>query len=129
MLVGLLGKNAVLIVEFAVQRHRSGETVLKAAMQGAVLRFRPILMTSFAFIAGLIPLVFASGPGAIGNRTIGAAAAGGMLFGTLLGVLIIPGLYYIFGKISEKHLLVKHEEENPLTEEIDHHIEKTEQYV
>jgi HAE1 family hydrophobic/amphiphilic exporter-1 len=129
MLVGLLGKNAVLIVEFAVQRHRSGETVLKAAMQGAVLRFRPILMTSFAFIAGLIPLVFASGPGAIGNRTIGAASAGGMLIGTLFGVLIIPGLYYIFGKISEKHLLVKHEEENPLTEEIDHHNEKTEQYV
>jgi HAE1 family hydrophobic/amphiphilic exporter-1 len=129
MLVGLLGKNAVLIVEFAVQRHRSGETVLKAALQGAVLRFRPILMTSFAFIAGLIPLVFATGPGATGNRTIGAAAAGGMLFGTLFGVLIIPGLYYIFGKISEKHILVKHEEENPLTEEIDHHIEKTEQYV
>jgi HAE1 family hydrophobic/amphiphilic exporter-1 len=123
MLVGLLGKNAVLIVEFAVQRHRSGESVLKAAIEGSVARFRPILMTSFAFIAGLIPLVLASGPGAIGNRTIGAAAAGGMIFGTVFGVIIVPGLYYIFAKISERHVLVKNEEENPLTEEIDHHIE------
>jgi HAE1 family hydrophobic/amphiphilic exporter-1 len=124
MLVGLLGKNAVLIVEFAVQRHRSGETVLKAAMQGAALRFRPILMTSFAFIAGLIPLVFASGPGAVGNRTIGAASAGGMLLGTVFGVLLIPGLYYVFGKISERRIFIKDEDENPLTEEIDHHTEK-----
>jgi hydrophobic/amphiphilic exporter-1 (mainly G- bacteria), HAE1 family len=131
MLVGLLGKNAVLIVEFAVQRHRSGETVLKAAIQGATLRFRPILMTSFAFIAGLIPLVFASGPGAIGNRTIGSASAGGMLLGTFFGVLLIPGLYYVFGKISERRLLIKDEDENPLTEEIDHHTEreKIEDYV
>jgi HAE1 family hydrophobic/amphiphilic exporter-1 len=131
MLVGLLGKNAVLIVEFAVQRHRSGETVLKAAMQGAALRFRPILMTSLAFIAGLVPLVFASGPGAIGNRTIGAASAGGMILGTIFGVLLIPGLYYVFGKISERRLLVRDENENPLTEEIDHHTEreKIEHYV
>ncbi|MCU7550713.1 efflux RND transporter permease subunit [Chitinophagaceae bacterium LB-8] len=124
MLIGLLGKNAVLIVEFAVQKHRSGDSVFKAAIEGSAVRFRPILMTSFAFIAGLIPLVFASGPGAIGNRTIGSAAAGGMLFGTVFGVLIIPGLYYIFGKISERHILVKDEDENPLTEEIDHHTEK-----
>ncbi|ACU05150.1 efflux RND transporter permease subunit [Pedobacter heparinus] len=122
MLIGLLGKNAVLIIEFAVQKHRAGSSVLKAAIEGASVRFRPILMTSFAFIAGLIPLVFASGPGATGNRTIGSAAAGGMLFGTVFGVIIIPGLYYIFGKISEKHLLVKNEEENPLTEEIDHNV-------
>ncbi len=122
MLIGLLGKNAVLIVEFAVQKHRAGYSVYKAAMEGAKVRFRPILMTSFAFIAGLIPLVFASGPGALGNRTIGTAAAGGMLFGTVFGVLIIPGLYYIFGKISEKHLFVKNEEENPLTEEIEHNV-------
>ncbi|SEW17269.1 hydrophobic/amphiphilic exporter-1, HAE1 family [Chitinophaga sp. YR573] len=122
MLIGLLGKNAVLIVEFAVQRHRGGASVLSAAMEGSKVRFRPILMTSFAFIAGLIPLVFASGPGKIGNRTIGTAAAGGMLFGTIFGVLVIPGLYYIFGKIAEKHLLVKDEEENPLTEEIDHNV-------
>ena len=119
MLIGLLGKNAVLIVEYAIQRHAAGKSVLEAAMEGAKARFRPILMTSFAFIAGLIPLVFASGPGKIGNRTIGTAAAGGMLIGTLCGVFIIPGLYYIFGRIAEKYKLVKQEEENPLTEEID----------
>lgn len=122
MLIGLLGKNAVLIVEFAVQKHAQGATVVAAAMEGAAVRFRPILMTSFAFIAGLIPLVFASGPGKIGNRTIGSAAAGGMLLGTLCGVLVIPGLYYIFGKIAEKNRLAQHEEENPLTEEVDHHV-------
>jgi HAE1 family hydrophobic/amphiphilic exporter-1 len=122
MLIGLLGKNAVLIVEFGVQKHRAGFTVLQAAIEGSVVRFRPILMTSFAFVAGLIPLVFASGPGRIGNRTIGTAAAGGMLFGTVFGVLIIPGLYYIFGKIAEKKILIEDEEENPLTEEIDHNV-------
>jgi HAE1 family hydrophobic/amphiphilic exporter-1 len=122
MLIGLLGKNAVLIVEFAVQRHRAGDSVFKDAVAGSAVRFRPILMTSFAFIAGLIPLVFATGPGRIGNRTIGSAAAGGMLIGTVFGVLIIPGLYYIFAKISERHIIVKDEEENPLTEEIDHNV-------
>ncbi|MBL7868502.1 MAG: efflux RND transporter permease subunit [Flavobacterium lindanitolerans] len=119
MLIGLLGKNAVLIVEFAIQRHAAGKSVLESAMEGAKARFRPILMTSFAFIAGLIPLVFATGPGKIGNRTIGTAAAGGMLLGTICGVFVIPGLYYIFARIAEKHKLVKNEEENPLTEEID----------
>jgi len=119
MLIGILGKNAVLIVEFAVQRHRAGESPMQAAIDGASARLRPILMTSFAFIAGLIPLVFATGPGAIGNRTIGAAAAGGMLFGTVFGVLIVPGLYYIFAKISEKHILVENEEENPLSEAVE----------
>jgi HAE1 family hydrophobic/amphiphilic exporter-1 len=122
MLIGLLGKNAVLIVEFAIQKHKNGASVMQAAMEGAVVRFRPILMTSFAFIAGLIPLVFASGPGKIGNRTIGSAAAGGMLLGTICGVLVIPGLYYIFGRISEKIKFVKNQEENPLTEEIDDHV-------
>jgi len=119
MLIGLLGKNAVLIVEFAVQKHRAGMTVFQAAIAGASIRLRPILMTSFAFIAGLIPLVFASGPGSIGNKTIGTAAAGGMLFGTVFGLMIIPGLYYIFARISERNLLIEDEEENPLTEEID----------
>ncbi len=119
MLIGLLGKNAVLIVEFAAQKHAEGKSILAAAMEGAVVRFRPILMTSFAFIAGLIPLVFASGPGAIGNRTIGSAAAGGMLLGTLFGVVIIPGLYYIFGTIASKRKLIKIEEEHPLTEEFE----------
>lgn len=118
MLIGLLGKNAVLIVEFAVQKHSEGASVFESAMEGATVRFRPILMTSFAFIAGLIPLVFATGPGKIGNRTIGSAALGGMLLGTVCGVLIIPGLYYIFGKISEKTKFVKKEEESPLTEDL-----------
>lgn len=123
MLIGLLGKNAVLIVEFAVQKHSEGVSVLEAAMEGAVVRFRPILMTSFAFIAGLIPLVFASGPGKIGNRTIGSAALGGMLLGTLCGVVLIPGLYYIFGRISEKTKFVKKEEDSPLTEDLNRHDE------
>ncbi|MGL6127649.1 efflux RND transporter permease subunit [Chryseobacterium artocarpi] len=118
MLIGLLGKNAVLIVEFAVQKKaEEGIPVAKAAIEGAAIRFRPILMTSFAFVAGLIPLVVATGPGAIGNRTIGTAAAGGMLIGTIFGLMIIPGLYYIFGTIAEKSRLAKYEEENPLTEQ------------
>ncbi len=121
MLIGLLGKNAVLIVEMAVQRHRAGSTVLQAAIEAASVRFRPILMTSFAFIAGLIPLVFATGPGKIGNRTIGTAAAGGMLIGTIFGVLIIPGLYFIFGSLSKTRKDVE-QTENPLTEEIDHNV-------
>lgn len=121
MLIGLLGKNAVLIIEFAVQKHHAGSSVLAAAIEGAGVRFRPILMTSFAFIAGLVPLAFATGPGAIGNRTIGSAAAGGMLIGTVFGLLIIPGLYYIFGKIASRSKLASYENENPLSEEIDHH--------
>lgn len=116
MLVGLLGKNAVLIVEFAVQKHQQGATVLEAAIEGARVRFRPILMTSFAFIAGLIPLVIATGPGAIGNRTIGSSALGGMLFGTVFGVIIVPGLYFIFGKLAEGKHLIRDEDENPLSE-------------
>jgi hydrophobic/amphiphilic exporter-1 (mainly G- bacteria), HAE1 family len=120
MLIGLLAKNAVLIVEFAVQKHRAGSSVFEAAIEGAAVRLRPILMTSFAFIAGLIPLVLATGPGAIGNKTIGAAAAGGMLLGTIFGVLLIPGLYYLFGRISERNPLVHNEQENPLTEAIDY---------
>lgn len=117
MLIGLLGKNAVLIVEFAVQKHRQGSTIFEAAIEGAKVRFRPILMTSFAFIAGLIPLVRATGAGAIGNKTIGASAMGGMLFGTIFGVIIIPGLYYIFAKMVEGRKLIKDEHDRPLTEE------------
>jgi len=111
-----------LIVEFAVQKHQHGASILEAAIEGAKVRFRPILMTSFAFIAGLIPLVMATGPGAIGNRTIGTAAAGGMLLGTVFGVIIVPGLYYIFGSLAEGRHLIKDEDEVPLTEEIDHHV-------
>jgi HAE1 family hydrophobic/amphiphilic exporter-1 len=118
MLVGLLGKNAVLIVEFAVQKHNQGMSILESAIEGAKVRFRPILMTSFAFIAGLIPLVMAKGPGAVGNRTIGASALGGMLFGTVFGVIIVPGLYYIFGSWSEGKQLIRDEDQNPLSEDL-----------
>ena len=102
MLIGLLGKNAVLIIEFAVLKNKEGLSPLEAAIEGAVARLRPILMTSFAFIAGLIPLMIASGAGAIGNRTIGTAAAGGMLIGTVFGVIIVPGLYFILAKLAQK---------------------------
>jgi HAE1 family hydrophobic/amphiphilic exporter-1 len=122
MLIGLLGKNAILIVEFASMKHREGKTPLQAAIEGAKVRLRPILMTSFAFIAGLIPLMFASGAGAIGNRTIGAAAAGGMLFGTIFGVIIIPGLYVLFATISEKHIPKEMHEELPYTEELSNQV-------
>ncbi|TRX21648.1 efflux RND transporter permease subunit [Flavobacterium franklandianum] len=124
MLIGLLGKNAVLIVEFAIQKHAAGKSVFEAAIEGAKARFRAILMTSFAFIAGLLPLAMATGPGKIGNRTIGTAAAGGMLIGTICGVFVIPGLYYIFGKIAERFTYVKNQKENPLTEEFDDHHAK-----
>lgn len=118
MLVGLLGKNAVLIVEYAVMKHNQGATVLEAAIEGAKMRFRPILMTSFAFIAGLIPLVVAAGPGAVGNHTIGSSALGGMLFGTIFGVIIVPGLYFIFGSIAEGRKLIQDEDDNPLSEDL-----------
>jgi HAE1 family hydrophobic/amphiphilic exporter-1 len=116
MLIGLLGKNAILIIEFAVQRRQEGLTIRNAAIEGGKVRFRPILMTSFAFIAGLIPLVRATGPGAIGNRTIGTTAVGGMLMGTVFGVLVIPGLYYLFGKVADGSKLIKDEHDEPLTE-------------
>jgi len=119
MLVGLLGKNAVLIVEFAVQEHEHGMSVRDAAIAGAKARFRPILMTSFAFIAGLIPLVIATGAGAIGNRTIGTAALGGMLFGTVFGVIIVPGLYYVFGTMAANSKLIDDENEYPISEGVE----------
>lgn len=122
MLMGLLGKNAVLIVEFAVQKHQHGASILDAAIEGAKVRFRPILMTSFAFIAGLIPLVIATGPGAIGNRTIGTAAAGGMLLGTVFGVVIVPGLYYVFAHLAGGRSLIRGEEDVPLTEDLEHNV-------
>ncbi len=118
MLTGLLGKNAVLIVEFAVQKHNEGMTVLEAAIEGAKERFRPILMTSFAFIAGLIPLVRASGAGAVGNKTIGSSAMGGMIFGTIFGVLVVPGLYYIFGTLTEGKQLIRDEAVISLSEDL-----------
>lgn len=120
MLVGLLGKNAVLIVEFAVQKRREGSTIRDAAIEGARQRFRPILMTSFAFIAGLIPLVIATGAGAIGNKTIGGSAMGGMIVGTIFGVLLIPGLYYVFAKMADGKSLIKDQHDEPMSEEFFH---------
>lgn len=102
MLIGLLAKNAILIVEFAVASHKEGNDIIPAAIEGAKQRLRPILMTSFAFIAGLIPLCVASGAGAIGNRSIGTAAAGGMFIGTVFGLIIIPGLYIFFATLENR---------------------------
>ncbi|OGX88808.1 efflux RND transporter permease subunit [Hymenobacter coccineus] len=131
MLVGLLGKNAVLIVEFAALKHEEGMSVRDAAIEGARVRFRPILMTSFAFIAGLVPLVVATGAGAIGNRTIGSSALGGMLFGTVFGVIIIPGLYYFFGTLAGDSKLIRDENESPVFEGVEKRvlIEETEPYA
>lgn len=102
MLVGLLGKNAILIVEFGVQRRRHGETIAMAAINAAKARLRPILMTSFAFIVGMLPLVFATGIGAKGNHSIATGAAAGLLAGTIFGLLVIPVLFAIFQWMQEK---------------------------
>jgi HAE1 family hydrophobic/amphiphilic exporter-1 len=117
MLIGLLGKNAILIIEFAIQRRKDGLSIIQAGIEGAKERLRPILMTSFAFVAGLIPLCIASGAGAMGNRSIGMAAAGGMLIGTLFGVLVIPGLYVLFASLAERNSKKK----NPTPSTINHH--------
>ncbi|RED22599.1 HAE1 family hydrophobic/amphiphilic exporter-1 [Flavobacterium cutihirudinis] len=102
MLIGLLAKNGILIVEFALDRRRKGLPIVQAAIEGAVARLRPILMTSFAFILGLVPLMFATGAGAVGNKSIGTGAVGGMLIGTILGVFVIPVLFIIFQTLQEK---------------------------
>ena len=102
MLIGLLAKNAIQIVEFALQRRRGGLSLRDAAFEGARVRLRPILMTSFAFILGLMPLVLASGIGAEGNRSIGTGAAGGLLIGTILGVFVIPLLFIFFQWLQER---------------------------
>ena len=106
MLIGLLAKNGILIVEYALQRRKAGMSIVKAAISGAVARLRPILMTSFAFIFGLLPLAIAHGAGAIGNKSIGISAIGGMLIGTIIGVLVIPTLFIIFQSLHER--LSKH---------------------
>lgn len=102
MLIGLLSKNAILIVEYALQRRRKGMNIMKAAIMGAVARLRPILMTSFAFIFGLLPLALAKGAGAVGNKSIGISAIGGMLVGTVIGILVIPVLFVLFQSLHEK---------------------------
>jgi len=120
MLIGLLAKNAILIVEFAIQRRRNGMDLTKAAIEGAKARLRPILMTSLAFISGLLPLAFSSGVGAVGNRSIGMGAVGGMLVGTILGVFVIPILFIIFQGLQERlsgKPVVANENDVPLLEE------------
>ena len=102
MLIGLLGKNAILIVEYAIQRRRAGMSLTESALEASALRFRPILMTSFTFIVGLLPLTWADGGSALGNRSIGTGALGGMLTGVILGVFIIPVLFVIFQYLQER---------------------------
>lgn len=113
MLVGLLAKNAILIIEFASKARKEGLTIVQAAIAGSRKRLRPILMTSLAFVAGLVPLMFATGPSAVGNRSISTSAAGGMISGVLLGLFVIPVLFVIFQGLQErvvKKNIVKQEE-------------------
>ena len=102
MLIGLLAKNAILIVQFALERRQMGMAIKYSAILGAAARLRPILMTSLAMIIGLLPLMFASGVGKNGNQTLGAAAVGGMLLGTLLQVFIVPALFALFQWLQER---------------------------
>jgi len=115
MLIGLLAKNAILIVQFALERRHTGMAIAWAATLGAAARLRPILMTSLALIIGLLPMMFASGVGKNGNQTLGAAAVGGMLIGTLFQIVVVPGLFVVFQSLQEKFSPIKFEgdEENP----------------
>jgi HAE1 family hydrophobic/amphiphilic exporter-1 len=120
MLVGLLAKNAILIVEFSLERRKHGMPLIQAALEGAEARLRPILMTSFAFILGLVPLMLSSGAGATGNKSIATGAIGGMLIGTIIGVFVIPILFIVFQTLQEKFsgppedtLQENHNNENP----------------
>ena len=114
MLIGLLAKNAILIVQFALERRHLGMAVSWSAVLGSAARLRPILMTSLAMVIGLLPMMFASGVGKNGNQTLGAAAVGGMLIGTLLQVLVVPALFVIFQSIQERFRPMKFEDDDNL---------------
>src|SRR5690625_6018661 len=116
MLVGLLAKNAILIVEFAVQRRRQGESIAKSTLNGAKARLRHILMTSFAFVCGLLPLVLATGVGYVGNRAIGTGAVFVVLIGTMIGIFNIPVLYVDLQWLEEKISPMKFEKKNESVE-------------
>jgi len=116
MLVGLLAKNAILIVEFAVQRRAAGLSIMESAIDGAKSRLRPIIMTSLAFIVGMIPLMVATGGSASGNRSISTGAAMGMLSGVILGIFVIPLLYMLFQYLQEKISGTKHKALHPVNE-------------
>jgi HAE1 family hydrophobic/amphiphilic exporter-1 len=112
MLIGLLAKNAILIVQFALERRQTGMAITWSAILGAAARLRPILMTSLAMVIGLLPMMFASGVGKNGNQTLGAAAVGGMLIGTLLQIIVVPGLFVIFQSLQEKFKPMKFEDDD-----------------
>ena len=112
MLIGLLAKNAILIVQFALERRHLGMAITWSAILGAAARLRPILMTSLAMVVGLLPMMFASGVGKNGNQTLGAAAVGGMLIGTLFQIIVVPGLFVIFQSLQEKISPMKFDDED-----------------
>ncbi|MDE6012288.1 MAG: efflux RND transporter permease subunit, partial [Prevotella sp.] len=131
MLIGLLAKNAILIVQFALERRHTGMAITWSAILGATARLRPILMTSFAMVIGLLPMMFASGVGKNGNQTLGAAAVGGMLIGTFLQIFVVPGLFVIFQTLQEKLSPIKFEgdEENPdVTTELQQYAKRPVEY-
>ena len=131
MLIGLLAKNAILIVQFALERRQTGMAITWAATLGAAARLRPILMTSLAMIIGLLPMMFASGVGKNGNQTLGAAAVGGMLIGTMFQIIVVPGLFVVFQTLQEKFSPMKFEgdEENPdVTTELQQYAKRPVEY-
>ena len=131
MLIGLLAKNAILIVQFALERRETGMAITWSAILGAAARLRPILMTSLAMVIGLLPMMFASGVGKNGNQTLGAAAVGGMLVGTLLQIFVVPTLFVIFQSLQEKFRPMKFEDDDneDVTTELTQYAHRPVDYV